>query len=103
MSVITGTLSATGVTPWVQVTGFYNVQLTGTWAGTAVIERSFDNGVTSSAISKDASGAPNSFTANMSLAVFEPENSDSITKKPNVLVRVNWTRTSGSLNYRIGQ
>jgi hypothetical protein len=101
--VISGTLTASGTTPWLQVTGFYNIQLSGTWAGSAVLERSFDNGVTAVALAKDVSGTPNAFTANTSLSVFEPESGDTYAGKPQVLVRFNWTRTSGTLEYRIGQ
>lgn len=103
MAVISGTLTATGVTPWVQVTGYYNIELSGTWTGSAVLERSFDEGVTAVAIAKDITGAANSFTTNTSLSVFEPESGSPDTGKPNVLVRFNWTRTTGSLGYRIGQ
>lgn len=102
MGVVAGSFTATGAGASFQVSGYYNIQLSGTFVGTFVLERSFDNGVTYVPISKNIDGVANSFTTPMSLVVFEPESGEPGKGQPNVLARWNCTAyTSGTCNWRI--
>ena len=92
---VTGTLAATG-----RSTAFtpdpgrdFNATLSGTWVGTVTLDRSFDNGSTWSPCTN--LGAALSFTANLTEIVREPEGG--------VQYSFNFTRTSGSLVYRLSQ
>ena len=94
-SVVTGTLGGTGggtalrALPGAPV----SVTLSGAWAGTVVIERSYDGGTTFVAISMPA---PLSYTANVSIDV------QNASQEIGVLYRVNCTAyTSGTVAYRL--
>lgn len=92
--VVTGTFTGTGSSASPQMYGTFNIELSGTWTGTVVLERSFDGGTTFIAAAKDTSGSAASYTANVSIVVNEVE--------PGVLYR--WrcsTFGSGTIAYRI--
>lgn len=104
MGVVTGSFTATGSSPSLQVFGKYNIHLTGTFSATLVLKRSFDNGETWAAISKDVDGTANSYTAAMSMVCEEVESGRPDQGIPNVLVKWECTSyTSGTVNYRISQ
>jgi hypothetical protein len=98
LTAVTGTFTATGqsatfVAPSA-LSGEFNVSLSGTWAATVALQRSFDAGSTWVTVSKpDLTDA--SFTANASFSVKEPE--------PGVRYRLNCSAyTSGTVTYRLG-
>lgn len=98
MTAVTGTFTATGqsatfVAPSA-LSGEFNVSLSGTWAGTVALQRSFDAGSTWVTVSKpDLTEA--AFTSNASFSVKEPE--------PGARYRLNCTTyTSGTVTYRLG-
>lgn len=70
------------------------VSLSGTWAGTAKVQRSYDGGATWYDMTVGGS-AWASFTANCDEAVDE-------TTRFGIQYRIDFTRTSGTLNYRLG-
>lgn len=77
--------------------GSFNISLdftTGVFVGTAILQRSFDDGVTWASVT-DAQGNVASWTANMNSAWFDPEDG--------VQYRWNVTRSSGTLYARISQ
>lgn len=85
-----------------QVSGNYNIQLSGTFVGTFVIERSFDNGLNWAPISKNTNGDAASYTTPVSLSVFEPQSAAATPLEPNVLVRWRCSAyTSGTCIARI--
>jgi len=93
--VVSGDLAATGNSDSAVFAGHFNVTLTGTWTGTALLQRSFDTGSTWSTASVDGAGTNASYTGNVSVVAFEPER--------NVLYRINFTRSSGTLTVRLSQ
>jgi len=66
----------------------FNLSLYGTWVGSMQLQRSFNRGVTWLDV-----GSP--YTANVETTFFEPEGG--------VNYRFNFTRTSGTINFRLGQ
>ncbi|RAU21080.1 hypothetical protein CU669_15095 [Paramagnetospirillum kuznetsovii] len=93
ITVKTGTFAATGQSTAQVMGGYFNAALYGTFVGTISIERSFDGGTTWVSLSKDSTGAAASFTAPMSIVIYEPEQG--------VNYRFNCSAyTSGTVNYR---
>lgn len=98
MTAVSGTFAATGQSTSFAAPGAldgeFNVSLSGTWAGTVLLQRSFNAGSTWITVSKpDLTDA--SFTTNVSFSVKEPE--------PGVLYRLNCSAyTSGTVTYRLG-
>jgi uncharacterized membrane protein len=94
-AVVTGAFTATPATTdpfpfW----GWFNAVLSGTFAGTAVLQKSFDGGVTYVPATPFASITAISATAAASFLVFEPEQG--------VVYRWSCTAfTSGTINARI--
>lgn len=82
-------LTALGVyTDPVQVVGYFNVSISGTWVGTLSLQRSFDNGVNYF--------ETDTFAINTQSVGLEPEDS--------VLYRIGFTAfTSGQADVRISQ
>lgn len=96
---VEGTLSATGdtsATPFTAVPGrAINLQFSGTWGGTVVLKRKLPGQASYSAITLGAS-AYGSYTTNINEPVWEePE--------AGTLFILDFTRTSGTLGYRISQ
>ena len=94
-TLVTGTLDATGSSSNAVFAGNFNVTLSGTWTGTALIQRSFDAGTTWFTASVDGLGTAASYTTNASVVLYEPERG--------VFYKIAWTRSSGSLVYRLSQ
>lgn len=91
---VTGTFTGTANGTSAQFYGVFNLELSGTWAATVVLERSFDGGTTFVAAARDTSGTAASYTANVSIVVNEPE--------PGVIYRVRCSAfTSGTVAYRL--
>lgn len=94
-----GSLSATGAGDVFTAAGTsaglsrFNVTLSGTWVGSAALERSFDGTTWYPVTRSDFTAAV--FTEACSLVIEEPE--------AGTRYRVNFTRTSGTLAYRFGQ
>ena len=92
---VSGSLAGTGATAGFALSSPFNVTVTGTWEGSWSLERSADEGVTwANCLLPD--GTPNAFVTNGAWAV------------PNVWergmqYRISFTRTSGTLNWRISQ
>lgn len=97
-NVATATLSAAGAaTTGAYFKGDFNAHAVATgFTGTIDIERSFDDGATWAPLSKDLSGAPNSFTNSFSVSLHESEDG--------VMYRIATpTRTAGSVAARLSQ
>jgi hypothetical protein len=84
-TVASGSLDASGQTPGIAMGGPFVMTLSGTWAGSAVLEVSSDEGATwvpdtggVTFTGNGATGVPNVFG-------------------PHLMVRLNWTRVSGTL------
>lgn len=99
VSNVTGTLAATGdtsATPFQPAAGRpFNLELTGTWAGTAVLKRKLAGESTFKALTVGGS-AWGSYTGNVSEQAWEES-------EAGAQFMIDWTRTSGSLVYRISQ
>jgi hypothetical protein len=92
----TQALSSATAAGGIEMRGKFNASIQGTFVGTVVIQRSYDNGSTWETVSKDASGSDASFTAPCSIVVEESE--------AGVQYRWNCTAyTSGTINTRISQ
>jgi hypothetical protein len=98
---VSGSLVATGSATGYELRGTFDVSLdglTGTFVGTAFLEKSYDGGVTyQSATLPDALSAAQwtTFTAAINVVVQEPA--------AGVFYRVRCTRTSGTLAWRFVQ
>lgn len=90
-----GSLAATGSSSGAIFLGNFNLTLSGTWVGTVALERSFDGGATYVTCSTDSIGTASAYTANCSVVCYEPEGG--------VFYRVTFTRTSGTVVYRLSQ
>lgn len=90
-----GSLDATGSSAGAIFLGGFNLTLSGTWVGTVALERSFDGGTTWVTASTDSAGTASAYTANCSVVVWEIE--------AGVNYRVTFTRTSGTVVYRLSQ
>jgi len=89
-------MSAAGASQAVQMEKDFNAAVWGTFVGTMVLERSFDEGANWLPCSLNTSGDNAQYTVPASLTVFEPEGG----------VRYRWrcsAYTSGTINYRISQ
>ena len=76
-----------GTSDTIALSNYFNFSLTGTWVGTVVLERSFDNGLTWNTV--------DSFTSNIESVGQDPEGA---------LYRARCSAyTSGSANVRLGQ
>jgi hypothetical protein len=99
-AVVTGTLAATGdssATPFYPVPGrAFNVSLSGTWAGTALLKRKLPGEAAFSTFTV-AGAAGGSWTANLN------EAATIIPVEAGEQYAIYWTRVSGSLVYRLGQ
>ena len=85
---------ALGLTAIPEFNGFFNASLQGTFTATVKLKRSFDGGTNYETVSKDSSGAEASFTAPVSLSIYEQEKG--------VLYAWECTAyTDGTVNYRI--
>jgi hypothetical protein len=97
---ITGTLAATGdtsATPYTPQPGrAFNLHISGTWTGTAVLKRKLPGEAAYAGLTS-AGAAFGSYTANMNepISLIEPE--------AGALYMLDWTRSTGSLVYRFGQ
>ena len=90
------TFGATGVSGSKAFKGEFNVDIDGTFSGTVVLERSFDNGITWNPASRDSAGVAAAFTVPASVVADEPE--------AGVLYRFQCTAyTSGSIICRASQ
>jgi hypothetical protein len=93
-TVVSGTFTGTANGTSSQFLGLFNLELSGTWVGTVVLERSFDGGTTFVSAAKDTSGTAASYTTNVSIVVSESE--------PGVIYRVRCSAyTSGTIAYRL--
>lgn len=88
-----GSLAATGSSEACQVDRPFYLVLSGTWTGTVVLEASLDGGATWVAFSKPDLSAT-SWTTNICAPILAAYGRD-------VLFRVTFTRTGGTLNWRI--
>ncbi len=94
-SVVSGSLAATGSTAGFELSSPFNFTLSGTWVGSVALEASTDGGTTwVNCVLPD--GANNAWTANGFYAV------------PNVWqqgvqFRLTFTRTSGTVDWRVSQ
>jgi hypothetical protein len=74
----------------------YNIAIFGTFVGTVVLEKSYDNGTTYIPVNRMNTGTPISFTAPATEVCFEPEDG--------VLTRFRCSAfTSGTISYRLSQ
>ena len=98
VNLVSGTFTGTGQSAEVELFGKANILIDGGVA-TVAIERSFDDGTTWTAISRDSAGNPASYatgTLGFNGTIEEPQ--------PGVLYRLNCTAyTSGTVTYRISQ
>lgn len=102
---VTGTLSGTGRSNAFEIPGqrgpassevLLNIVVSGTFSATVEIQRSLDNSVSWHTLSKDADGAPASYTAPFAVRIGECETP--------ALYAVNCSAfTSGTINFRISQ
>src|SRR5262249_17311740 len=93
---LTGSFAGTGAGSSIAFRDSFNASIWGVFVGTVVIEKSYDNGSSWSAVSKDPSGAAASYTAPASVVVTEPE--------LGILYRLNCSAyTSGTINWRLSQ
>ncbi len=94
MAHLTGTFTATGQSAAVAMRGRFNLTLSGTFAATVRLERSFDDSATWHPLT--SGGLAVSFTAPLTEVLEEPEGS--------VSYRLNCTSyTSGTVAYRVSQ
>jgi hypothetical protein len=95
---VTGTRTGTGaIGPFQPPGGLrpFNVFITGTFVGTAEVQKSFDQGATYTTIQPPDLSAIAAFTAPTAFTVIEPD--------PAVLYQINVTAyTSGTINGRMG-
>ena len=74
IALMTPTFIAVGVSGGVELTGGFNITISGVFVGLIIqLERSFNNGVTWFPVSKDASGVAITFTTPVSLSGYEYE------------------------------
>lgn len=93
---VTGTLGAATSAPSTEFSGYFSVNIWGTFSATAVLEKSYDGGTTWLAAQKDTSTAAPSWTAAASVVIYEPESG--------VLYRIRCSAyTSGTISWRISQ
>jgi hypothetical protein len=99
-----GSFNGTGVGRPVQITGDFNIELSGSpFTATVVLERSLNNGTTWVPVSKNVDGAVASYTAPISLIATEPRKKAATASEPNPLYRFNCTAyTSGPIGWFIG-
>lgn len=72
--VVTGTLATSGAaSPSVAIYGNFNVTISGSFTGTAQVQRSFDNGTTWNTVSTDGTGSAASYSAPCSVTGIEVE------------------------------
>lgn len=91
---LTGSLSAAGASASIALYGRFNLTLSGTFSATVQLQRSFDGGTTWVERTIDTTGAAASFTAPVSLSLFEPERG--------VIYQLDVTAyTSGTVNFRL--
>lgn len=91
-----GDLTATGASETFLNAGKdFNVSVRGTFVGTVTLDRSFDGGSNWFVCSSDSAGTAASWTAPFSVVVSDREE--------NTLYRLSFTRTSGTVTYRISQ
>jgi hypothetical protein len=84
---LSGQFTTTGQSDEVRVSGWFNLSLSGTWAASLTVERSFDNGTTWVSVE--------SFTSNAEKRGYETED---------VLYRISCaSHTSGTVDYRISR
>lgn len=87
-------LNATSTAIWIK--GPFNFDVSGTFVGTATLERSFDAGTTWATVSRDTAGNACSYTTAVSISGQEPEDG--------VMYRAKATAfTSGTIATRISQ
>lgn len=91
--VATNILAATGRTPGEIFDGKFNLTLSGTWTGTVTVQRSFDDISYHDCTNSD--GTAHTFDGNATVILEEPE--------AGVYYRLDWTRLSGTLAYRISR
>ena len=93
---VTGTFGATGQSDPVELIGPFNITLSGTFAATVKLERSFDAGVSWQVVSKNSNGDEAAYSAPIGIKLEEWERG--------VKYRLNCTAyTSGTVNYRLSQ
>ena len=94
---LSGNITGTGATSSVEVLGRANILIdfdTSPGAGTVVLERSFDDGSTFSAVSRNSTPAAATYTTTLNATIKETEK--------DVLYRFNCTAfTSGTIIFRI--
>lgn len=90
-----GSLSATGVSLAVEMDAPFNLSVWGSPGGAWAIERSFDGGTTWIPLSL-SDGSANAFNGNVTLPILN-------VFEAGVLYRINWTRTSGTLFWRMSR
>lgn len=97
--ILTGSLAATGdtsATPFlIDGRNPLNLELTGTWVGTAILKRKLPTESTFKALTINGS-AWGSYTGNVSEQVWEET-------EVGTVFMIDWTRTSGTLTYRLSQ
>lgn len=92
--VVTGTFGATGQSAGHMFLGYFNASLFGTFVGTVQLQRTFDAGTNWLPCGEDAAGTAATYTAPVSVEVYEPE--------PGVFYRWACTAyTSGTVSYRL--
>lgn len=93
-SVLSGSLSSVINGSAIMMIGTFNAVISGTFVGTAQLQRSFDGGATYVPCDIDSAGTVASYTSPVSVVVQEPE--------PGVFYRWACTAyTSGTINTRI--
>lgn len=94
---ITGTASSTASNAsFIAMQGVFNAVLSGTWAGaTLQLQKSFDGGSTFVPASTDSLGTSASFTGNVAIVVYEPEEMVYYRWQPTVAL------SSGTVAWRI--
>jgi len=84
---VSGSLAVTGVSDAIALRGKYNLSFSGTWTGTAILQRSFDDGAAWVDV----------YTTTSNIEQLGEEIEEQI------LHRVSFTRSTGSLTYRVSR
>lgn len=96
IATVAGSFASVGPSTSIELIGPFNFSLSGTFAATVKLERSFDRGVTWLVVSKNTLGEEAAYTAPISIQGEEWERG--------VRYRLNCTSyTSGSATYRLSQ
>lgn len=97
-ALLAGSFAATGQSEAREIRGKFNMEIRG-GTGAVQLEKSYDQGVTFTVVSKDVDGNPASYDPNVNPVNLMVEEAE-----PDVLYRFNCTAfTAGPINYRLSR